>query len=314
MPINIDTLLEYTSELDANKLDLLADPFLNSVFEDYILSNFTDLQGHVRENDWNRFGMEYMKLYTQLQEIHKEHGKLIVDYYLAKVKELYEVPEEKVEFHIASMNDREEEITMEKIDNDDVEEEVDFNQALRDEMNHLHIKNALVNGGALYKWDKLFTDIKEDLDLIDPEIYPVVTKFCKYAQFAMYAQIPVRGMEEMIVGSEQLQFPKDDEKKVVVKIKGTNFVIVCHEILKSVYDIYSEHSFCRHLPPHAQRYVRKLTSDLYYEKWAWLYGRKMFQIHIDSKYDKDKDEPYYMYLFHIFKKPYTELLQFLMEV
>lgn len=312
MPINIDTLLEYTSELDANKLDLLADPFLNSVFEDYIISNFNDLQEHVRDTNWNSFGMEYMRLYNKLQQIHKEYGKLIVDYYLAKVREIYQVPEEKIEFHISSMDDREEEIEMEKIDNDDIEEEVDFNQALRDEMNHLHIKNALVNGGALYKWDKLFTEIKDDLDLIDPEIYPVVTKFCKYAQFAMYAQIPVRGMEEMIAGSEQLQFPKDDEKKTVVKIKGTNFVIVCHEILKSIYDIYAEHSFPRHLPPHAQKYVRKLTSDLYYEKWVWMFGRKLFEIHVDKKYDGK--ESYHMYLFHMFKKNYTDLLAFLMEM
>lgn len=314
MPINIDTLLEYTSELNAEKLDLLADPFLNSVFEDYIISNFNDLQTHVRETDWNRFGMEYMKLYTQLQEIHKEHGKLIVDYYLAKVKEIYNIPEDKVEFHISQLNDREEEISCEncKIDNEDVEEEVDFNQALRDEMNHLHIKNALVNGGALYKWDKMFDEIKDDLDIIDKDIYPVVTKFCKYAQFAMYAQIPVRGLEEMIVGSEQLEFPKDDEKKTVVKIKGTNFVIVCHEILKGVYDIYAEHSFPRHLPPHAQKYVRKLTSDLYYEKWSWMYARKMFEIHVDKKYNHD--ESYHMYLFHMFKKPYVDLLTFLMEM
>lgn len=312
MSINIDTFLEYTSELDATKLDLLADPFLNSIFEDYILSNFTDLQGHVTETDWNRFAIEYMRLYNQLQQIHKKHGKLIVDYYLAKVKEIYEVPDEKVEFRISQLNDREEEIEMQKVDNEDIEEEVDFNQALRNELNHLYINNILVNGGALYKWDKLFTEIKNDLDLIDPTIYPVVTKFCKYAQFAMYAQIPVRGIEEMIAGSEQLEFPKDDEKKTVVKIKGTNFVIICHEILKSIYDIYSEHSFPRHLPPHAQKYVRKLTSDLYYEKWAWLFGRKLFEIHVDKKYDGK--ESYHLYLFHIFKKSYTELLQFLMEI
>lgn len=311
MAINIDTLLEYTSELDANKLDLLSDPFIDSVFEDYIMSNFNDLQAYVRETNWNSFGMKYMALYGKLEELHKKHGKLVVDYYLAKVKEIYNIPEDKIQFQL---DDTEQEIEESEVDKEDVDEEPDFNQALRDEMNHLHIKNALVNGGALYKWDKLFDEIKDDLDLIDEELYPTITEFCKYAQFAVYAQIPVRGLKEMIAGSEQLQFPKDDEKKTVVKVKGTNFVIVCHEILKGVYDIYSEHSFPRHLPPHAQKYVRKLTSDLYYEKWAWMYARKMFEIHVEKKYNKNEDESYHMYLFHMFKKPYTELLQFLMEV
>ena len=308
MAINIDTLLEYTSQLDDKQLDLLSDPFLNSIFEDYVISNFNDLQSNVRDRDWNSFGMEYMRLYQKLEQIHKEHGKLIVDFYLAKVKEIHNVPEDKIQFQL---DDKMEDIEEQEIDKEDIDEEPDFNQALRDEMNHLHITNALVNGGALYNWDKLFTEIKDDLDILDPEIYPVVNKFCKYAQFAVYAQIPVKGMKEMIVGSEQLEFDRE-KKKTKVLVKGTNFVIACHEILKGVYDIYAEHSFPRHLPPHAQKYVRKITSDLYYEKWAWMYARKMFEIHVDKKYNNE--EPYYMYLFHMFKKPYTELLQFMMEI
>jgi len=309
-PVEIDFLLDYIDQVKPDQLDLKNEPFLNSVIDDYLLSNFNDLREYVKDANWEPIVQKYMSLYYQLQEIHKKHGKIIVDFYLAKVKDIYNIPEDKIQFQL---DDTMEEIENEKIDKEDIEEEEDFNTALRDEINHLHIKNALVNGGALYNWDKLFTDIKDDLDLIDPEIYPVVTDFCKYAQFVAYAQIPVKGVGEMIAGSEQLEFPEDDNEKTIVKVKGTNFVIVCHEIMKGVLDIYSEHSFPRHLPPHAQKYVRKITSDLYYERWVWLFGRKLFEIHVDKKFNENGEDPYYIYLYKIFKKPYNELLQFLTD-
>lgn len=307
-PVEIDFLLDYIDQVKPDQLDLKNEPFLNSVMDDYLISNFNDLREYVKDANWEPIVQKYMSLYYQLQEIHKKHGKLIVDFYLAKVKDIYNIPEDKIQFQL---DDTMEEIENEKIDKEDIEEEEDFNTALRDEINHLHIKNALVNGGALYNWDKLFTDMKDDIDLIDPEIYPVIANFCKYSQFVSYAQIPVKGMNEMIAGSEQLEFPEDDKEKTVVKVKGTNFVIVCHEILKGVYDIYSEHSFPRHLPPHAQKYVRKVTSDFYYERWAWMYARKMFNVHINSKFENQ--EPYYKYLYRVFKMEYPELLKFLVD-
>lgn len=307
-PTEIDFLLEYIEELTPEKLELKKEPFLNLNMENYLLSNFVELKDYIPEKYWEQVGMKYMSLYQKLQVMHEKYGKIVVDYYLAKVKEIYQIPEDKIQFQI---EDTEQEVECCKIENEDVEEEPDFNQALQDEINHLHLKNALVNGGALYNWDKLFDDIKDDLDLIDKDIYPTVTQFCKYAQFVAYSQIPVRGMDEMIAGSEQIQFPEDEEK-TIVKVKGTNFVIVCHEILKGVYDIYAEHSFPRHLPPFAQKYVRKITSDFYYERWAWLYARKMFNVHINSKYNNDI--PYYKYLFNVFKKNYSDLLTFLVEV
>lgn len=301
--ININKILEEI-ENNSDTLEIRQDSFINSVIEDYIINQFMELNNYNKFKTWKEMIIYCQsKLYPEIDKIDKEYGKLIIDYYLSNIKSQYKIPK-CVTFEILENCS----YKIDEIEKEDIEENVYDNNRLLNEINHEHLKNCLVTGATLANWDTMFAEIKNDLDILDPNIYKLTNDFIKYSLLLPYLNVPKKG-PQLIAGNELVEISPDQFK---IKVEGSNYVIVCHELLKGVYDLMSQKTFPVNLDEYSQKYLRKVTSDLYYERWEWLFCREMYNktLHIGNT----DNLPLYKYLLNVFSNDYKQLNMYLHEL
>lgn len=299
--IGIDDLIEDLDE-NAQTLEIRRDSFINSIIENYTISQFLDLSTEFPFDSWDSIEHYYINiLLPKVKDIHTEYGQLIIDYFFENVKQKYHLTN-YVEYNISDDYG----VEFSEVDEDDIIENDDYNKLFSDEINYIHLKNCIVNGGALHNWDKMFLEIKNDLDLLDLEIYNTTKEFITYSLLLAYKQIPIKA-KSLIAGYEEVNI---QSTKAVISVKGINYIVVCHEILKGLYDLMAQKTFPVHLDEYSQKYIRKITSSLYHEKWEWLFSRKMYELHIDQA---PHEESLYKFLLKIFNMQYISLTKFLIE-
>lgn len=302
---NIDELIHHYNSLTKKELDIKSCNFLDSIIEDYMVSNYMNLKNAVNIPTHDKILLLATYSFVNIHNINKKYGRELTKIFENKITEYFQTPN-NVKFNVDEESEPEQEI-----DKEDVDEIDDYSEILRDELNHQHIKNALINGGALYKFYDILDLVKPELDKIDKDIYSSSKFFMMLAELQKYIFLPARDSNMQVVGQEKLDIKMNEDNKKIINIDiiSPNYLITSVEMIKGILDLFSEHSFPHHLYEYEQKYIRKISSDYYFEQWAWLYGKKLYEIHIESRYDKD--EPYHMYLYKIFKKNYKDLLFFM---
>lgn len=171
---------------------------------------------------------------------------------------------------------------------------------------HYVIKNVFVNGGSFVETFNILKTIKDDLNLLDDNMYNTIVDFLNLSIYQTYFVEP--GIEMPVAGTEQI---KIEEDSVNIKITGMNFAIKMVEITKGILDMMNEKSFPTDLDISEQAYLRHICNDYYLEFWMWRFGVDFYNKFITENYRND--EEYHLYLINIFSKKYNELLIFMME-
>ena len=292
-------------------------PFFSLILPEFIKKQFTQITSEFTVKETLTFVREYNNLYKKIDDITKNYGSIIKDFFYAKVKEIYEVPD-YIKFNEEEMEHPENEKTdMEEIDDEDADE--DMFDMLQDEVGHYVIKNTLLVGAVFINQLKIFELIKDDLNNLQLHMFEDINKFLKYSILYAMSDIPTKDMSFPIAGSEEINLENPDENKnaqnINVTIKGMNVIIVCHEMLKAIFDILSEKSFLTDNikdSVYKQKYLRKVCNNYYIEKWTWFFGIYMWSELIEKKYKEEK-ESYFKYVSNIFGTEYSKLLDFLMS-
>jgi len=290
---NIDQILYV---LENEDLLLKREPFTNSIIVDYTIEQYESIVTNAKPEG------AYLLL-NKLEKINSEYGKLIIDFYLSKLKEIYKIPD-SVKFNIEEDSQPE----FEKSNPEDIEENKFDTERLIETINFENLKNSLINGGAKFNWEKHFFDIKEDLDDLDIDIYPTIINFVNLSFYQMY-YVPEKDSYYPVAGSEQVNIRKNE---ININVTGVNFVIKTYEMVKGIFEALAQKSWNDNLDEYSQKYVRKITGQFYLEHYQWMFSVILWERHID--YFKEIDnKDYITFLSDIFSMNYSELLKFLLE-
>lgn len=291
-------------------------PYFNLILPDFIEKQFEQITSEFTKEELENFYYEYNRLVKRLDYISKTYGDLIKDFFLTKLKEIFEVPD-FVEFN----NDNEMENLEFSEDNiedeDDKEDYDDMIELLKDEIGHLMILDAFVNGGSFVVELKILELIKSELNSLEKNIFEDISKFLKYSILLVSNQVPKKNNMFPIAGTSQIKLEEPDEnnnaQKIKITVKGKNIVIVCNEMSKGLLSLLAENKFISDKIKNSnyrQKFLRENIQSYYHEQWHWIYGVYFWNEMIEKRYNK---ESYFQFISRIFGMEYNQLLDFLIS-
>jgi len=292
--------------------------YFNLILPEYIEKQFEQIKSEFIISELNNFENEYSKLVQRMNYITKQYGSLIKDFFLTKLKEIFEVPD-FVKFEDDEMG--EPEISQDESDDDEEEKDDmdDMFELLKDEIAHCLLKDAFVNGGSFIVELKILELIKSELNSLEENIFEDINKFLKYSILLVSNQVPKKNNIMPIAGTSEIKLEEPDEnnnaQKIKIKTKAINIVIQLNEISKGLLSLLAEKTFISKKiegSVYRQRYLRQTVQNYYYEMWHWTYGIYFWNEMIEKRYNKDK-ETYFQYINRIFGMEYSQLLDFLIS-
>jgi hypothetical protein len=287
--------------------------FFSLILPNYIEKQYNGLFKELTADERDNFLTYYIASFKKMDMITKEYGNVIKDFFLAKIKEIYKIP------NLVSFNEDNEldEMPLDELDEDKVEENDDDNEILKDEISHYLIKNSLVTGATFLNEMKIFKLIKNELNNLQPNLYVDIDNFLNYSLLYFSMNAPIKKDNLPIAGYERVEFKYPDKDKNAQKInvtaKGINVIVTCHEMLKGIFDIFNEKSFMTDKirgHNYYQSYLRQVVNNYYLEQWEWSFGLHMWYDLVEKKWNTK--ESYFKYVSDIFGKDYSQLLDFLL--
>lgn len=259
--MNINKLL---NNLDSNSLELKRIPFINNNIKKCTIDQFNYFLNYSQFKSWKSLLMFFhLKLTPQLNIINNKYGDIIIDLFIKNINANFNL-NNSINFNV--------------INNDtSINTKIDINNDLSDfksiDQNHINfalLKNSIVIGATLFFWEKMFQDIKNDINNIDNTIFPIITQFINCSILLLYINIPTKGIQHT-AGSQYVDFSNNN-----VYAKGLNFIIVCNELLKSIFDIKAFTTTPNDLNDDNKSILSNITNDLFFHHWQWLFSRDMY--------------------------------------
>lgn len=259
-------------------------PFTNSDFFGGGDPNYTTLE-KIGSEEFNKiirdvkpFGKmktaEFMQVFKLMASLENPHRAVLGQLAIRKVTEQFGLPEnvaEKLEARLVNDIEKPNEDSNNLVQ--DIEEELDFTdeekEIIRQHVEKRKLQNLLMMGAG-FRSHSTFNSIKEDLDKIDPKLYPLYEKTMPNIALFMW-KTP---LEDMMGGVSMMglsKLKKDENDNVKAEAQATIFPILLHETAKVAIELL----FAHYLISLTDRFGKNVASEIIkqadvFEEEIWM--------------------------------------------
>lgn len=211
---------------------------------------------------FGKMGMgDFMQVFKLIETLEKPHYPALEKLAVKKVAEQFGLPKSVSDKLVAKMVTHVQNPD-EDTDNlvQDVPEDLNFTEEekeiIRKHVDKRKVQNALMMGAG-YKGHSTFNSIKEELDTIEPKLYPLYQKTMPNVSLFMW-KFPWEDMmgEAQMMGISKLK--KDENNKVKAYSYATLFPILLHETTKAAIELL----FANYLIDLTKRYGKNVAGEI----------------------------------------------------
>lgn len=264
------TTQRFWSDLPRNREHIFAKhPILSLYGDELSRASWNHTQQAARRSGISM--QQLMQVMMQIKQVERGHEPELIELAKKITTKIWGIPPEMLQGDISD------DVDMNEESNQEFGQDVEIDQAMRDQINKRLTMNAMTQGSAVHAMLTIHHLVDKEVNAIDPTLLELYNKLSS-GSHEYYWLIDIPAMFSMLgmhaVGSAQVEY--DEEENPIVIAKAVIFPILAQEMSKGVAELVSHHGLAD-LDPQTTQTVLNKADDIRHEPYLIQVGPELWR-------------------------------------